>query len=238
MTTAADALRQLDALADPEIAAHAPRFFKTGPGEYAEGDRFLGVRMPRIRQLVRDARGMDLRETQALLTSEWHEARMLAVLLLADACKRARTPPETRAAIAALYLDHTAYVNNWDLVDSSAHYVLGPHVDAQDDLRLLDELAASDDLWERRIAIVATFHFIRKHEYLPTLQMAAALRDDPHDLIHKAVGWMLREVGKRDREVEEGFLRRHVHQMPRTMLRTAIERFPEPLRQQYLKGTV
>jgi len=236
--TAKEALRQLDALANPEIAAHSQRFFKTGPGEYAEGDHFIGVRMPRIRQLAREARGMALDETQVLLTSDWHEARMLAMLLMADVCKRAKTPPDERAAIVDLYLSHTAFVNNWDLVDSSAHYVIGPHVDALDDLSLLDELAASEDLWERRIAIVATFHFIRKNEFVPTLQMATALRDDPHDLIHKAVGWMLREVGKKEQEVEEGFLRQHYAQMPRTMLRYAIERFPEPLRQQYLKGTL
>ncbi|GAB5536750.1 MAG: DNA alkylation repair protein [Rubricoccaceae bacterium] len=236
--TATDALRQLDALANPEIAEHSQRFFKTGPGDYAEGDHFIGVRMPQIRQLVRDARGMDLGEVQALLTSEWHEARLLAVLLMADACKRAKTPPAERAAIVDLYLDHTAYINNWDLVDGSAHYVVGPHVDALGDLSLLDELAVSESLWERRIAIISTFHFIRKNEFLPTLQIATTLRDDPHDLIHKAVGWMLREVGKREQEVEEGFLRQHYTQMPRTMLRYAIERFPEPLRQQYLQGTI
>ena len=236
--TAADALRQLDALANPEIAEHSRRFFKTGPGEYAEGDRFLGIRVPKVRQIAREARGMSLGEVQALLTSEWHEARLLAVLLMADVCKRAKTPPAEREAIVSLYLDHTAYVNNWDLVDSSAHYVIGPHVDAMNDLSLLDELATSEDMWERRIAIVSTFHFIRKNEFVPTLQMAATLRDDPHDLIHKAVGWMLREVGKREQEVEEGFLRQHDRQMPRTMLRYAIERFPEPLRQHYLQGTV
>ena len=236
--TANDALRQLDALANPEIAAHSQRFFKTGPGEYAEGDQCLGIRVPTIRQLVKTARGIALDEIQTLLTSEWHEARLMAVLLLVDAYKRARTAPTERAAIADLYLGHTAFVNNWDLVDSSAHYIVGPHVDALGNLSLLDELAASEDLWERRIAIVATFHFIRKNEFMPTLQLAATLRDDPHDLIHKAVGWMLREVGKREQEVEEGFLRQHSSQMPRTMLRYAIERFPEPLRQQYLKGTL
>ena len=234
--TAAEALRQLHALANPEIAAHSQRFFKTGPGEYAEGDRFLGIRVPKVRQFVRTARGMDLTEARALLTSEWHEARLMAVLVLADAYTRAT--PTDRAAIVDLYLDHTAFVNNWDLVDSSAHRIVGPHVDTLSDLSLLDELAASDELWERRIAIIATFHFIRKNEFLPTLQIATTLRDDPHDLIHKAVGWMLREVGKREQEVEEGFLRQHYPQMPRTMLRYAIERFPEPLRQQYLQGTL
>ncbi|MEO0557051.1 MAG: DNA alkylation repair protein [Bacteroidota bacterium] len=236
--TAADALRQLDALASPEIAEHSQRFFKTGPGEYAEGDRFLGIRVPRVRQLVKEARGMKLGEIQALLTSEWHEARLMAVLLMAEICKRAKTPPAERQAIADLYLDHTDYVNNWDLVDSSAHYVIGPHVDALADLSLLDELALSDSLWERRIAIISTFHFIRQNEFVPTLQIATTLLNDPHDLIHKAVGWTLREVGKREQEVEEGFLRQHHAQMPRTMLRYAIERFPEPLRQHYLTGTI
>lgn len=235
--TAAAALRQLDALANPEIAEHAHRYFKTGPGEYGEGDRFLGLRVPTVRQLVREAHGMDLAEIRVLLTSEWHEARLMAVLLLAEAYKRAKTPTERRV-LAEFYLDHTAHVNNWDLVDSSAHLIVGRHADALGDLSLLDMLAASENLWERRIAIVSTFHFIRQNEFLPTLQMARALLHDSEDLIHKAVGWALREVGKREREVEVGFLRQHVDHMPRTMLRYAIERFPEPLRQQYLQGTI
>lgn len=235
-------LARLLALADPEIAAHALRFFKTGPGEYGEGDRFLGLRVPTVRALAREARGIAPEDVLPLLTSEWHEARLLALVILVEAYGRA--DPAGREAIAQLYLAHTTHVNNWDLVDTSAPAIVGAHVDATGDpgsspgqaLALLDRLAASDSLWERRIAIVSTFHFIRRGEYAPTLLMAETLRDDPHDLIHKAVGWMLREVGKRDREVAEGFLRRHAAQMPRTMLRYAIERFPEPLRQQYLRA--
>ena len=233
--TAAEVRRQLDALADPDAAARAQRFFKTGPGEYGEGDRFLGIRVPRVRQLVRAARGIERVEIGELLRSEWHEARLFAVLALVDAYPRA--DPAERAAIVDLYLDHTAFVNNWDLVDSSAHHLIGPHVEGLDDLSLLDELAASESVWERRIAVVATLHFIRQREYLPTLHLAAGLLGDPHDLIHKATGWMLREVGTREPSLLVGFVERHGRQMPRTMLRAAIERLPEPQRQTLLAST-
>ena len=233
--TAADVRRQLDALADPDVAAHAQRFFKTGPGEYGEGDRFLGIRVPRVRQLVRAARGLERGEAGELLRSEWHEARLFAVLALADAYPRA--DPAERAAIVGLYLGHTAFVNSWDLVDSSAPHILGPHVDTLDDLALLDELAGSESVWERRIAIVATLHGIRQREHVPTLHLAARLLDDPHDLIHKAAGWMLREVGAREPSLLVGFIEQHGRRMPRTMLRAAIDRLPEPQRQNLLAST-
>ena len=236
-------LRQrLHALADSEVAAHAQRFFKTGRGEYSEGDRFLGIRVPRVRALAKEARGLPVEAMLPFLKSPWHEARLLALVMMADAYQRADRAG--REAIARTTLAHTAHVNSWDLVDASAYKILGPHVEATGDpgsgpgqaLDLLDRLARSESLWERRIAIVSTFHFIRRGEYAPTLVLAETLRDDPQDLIHKAVGWMLREVGKRDREVAEGFLRRHAPKMPRTMLRAAIERFPDALRQHYLRA--
>ena len=228
-----DALwERLQDLADPKIAQHSQRFFKTGPGEYGEGDRFLGIRVPMIRALAKEARGLPADESLLFLRSEWHEARLLALVMLVNAYKKADAAG--REAIAQTYLANTDHIDNWDLVDTSAHHIIGPHVEATGAMDLLDRLAASEGVWERRIAIVSTFHFIRRDEYAPTLLMAETLRNDPHDLIHKAVGWMLREVGKRDREVEEGFLRRYAAQMPRTMLRYAIERFPEPLRQRYL----
>jgi 3-methyladenine DNA glycosylase AlkD len=223
--------RRLRALADPVQAAALQRFFKTGPGEYAEGDRFLGVKVPAIRTLAREYRALPLDETARLLRSPWHEARTLALVILVR--QYARADEATRARIHRLYLDHTAYINNWDLVDGSAEHIVGAHL-ADGRRTLLRQLANSRSVWERRIAVMATFHFIKLGEFEETLALAERLLDDPHDLIHKAVGWMLREVGKRDRAAEEAFLRAHAARMPRTMLRYAIEKFPEPLRRRYL----
>ena len=235
--TAAAALDALHARADPDKARHALRFFKTGPGEYGEGDQFLGIRMPPLRDLARMFQPLPHDEIQTLLTSPWHEARMLALLVMVRQYKAARRDPAAREALHRLYLDHTAHVNNWDLVDASAPHLVGAHL-GPDDRALLDRLAASSLLWDRRIAIIATFHFIRQHDFGDTFRIAEILLEDEQDLIHKAVGWMLREVGKRSKEAEEGFLRVHYAQMPRTMLRYAIERFPAPLRQAYLQGQV
>jgi 3-methyladenine DNA glycosylase AlkD len=227
---------RLRSLANPADAEFAQRYFKTGPGQYGEGDRFLGIRATPMKALAREAAGLSREDLAELLRSEWHEERMLALLVMVGAHKRGG--PEARQSLHEMYLAHTDRVNNWDLVDGSAQELVGAHLADGDDLSLLDRLAASPSLWERRIAIIATQHFIRAGEYAPTLHVAGLLVDDRHDLIHKAVGWMLREVGNRDREVEEGFLRAHFKTMPRTMLRYAIERFPEPLRQQYLRGTL
>ena len=225
-------LRALQNRADGEFLQ---RFFKTGPGQYGEGDRFLGIRVPQLRRLVRDNRGMRLGEILSLLQSEWHEERLMALLLMVEAYRRGDR--EVRQEVFDAYLANTSRINNWDLVDSSAEHIVGAHVDP---IRpdLLVRLARSESLWERRIAMLATFHWIRKGDFRPALQIADVLCADPHDLIHKAVGWMLREVGNRDLEVEEEFLRPRYRQMPRTMLRYAIERFPEPLRLAYLKGEV
>jgi 3-methyladenine DNA glycosylase AlkD len=234
-TTAAasDVLARLEALGDPEHARFVAGYFRTGPGEYGEGDRFLGIRIPVLRGLVREYRGLPLEQTAELLRSPWHEARLLACLLLADAY--ARGDAAARDAIYRLYLDSTGHINNWDLVDSSAPHVVGAHLEAGD-RTVLERLARSESLWERRIAILATQHFIRRGDFGTTLKIAEMLVDDRHDLIHKAVGWMLREVGNRDRAAEEAFLRRHQRTMPRTMLRYAIEKFPPDLRQAYLRG--
>jgi 3-methyladenine DNA glycosylase AlkD len=171
-----------------------------------------------------------LRDVEALLQSPWHEARLLALLILVRQYTRMSN---ARGAIYRLYLRNTHRVNNWDLVDLSAGQIVGAHL-AERDRATLHLLARSRSLWERRIAIIATGIYIRRGEFGPTLRIARLLLEDPHDLIHKAVGWMLREVGKRDREAEEAFLRRYAHRMPRTMLRYAIERFPERLRRRYL----
>ena len=234
MSAATDAIHaRLQQLGNPDDARFLQRFFRTGPGEYGEGDRFLGIRVPVLRSLVREHRGVALDDAAQLLRSPWHEARLFALLLLVDAYRRGTA--DARDAIYRLYLDHTAYVDNWDLVDTSAPYIVGAHLEAGD-RRVLERLARSASLWERRIAMLATQHFIRGGEFGTALRIAEMLVDDGHDLIHKAVGWMLREVGNRDRAAEEAFLRRHHRTMPRTMLRYAIEKFPPELRQSYLRG--
>ena len=222
-------------LGDEAVAAHAARFFKTGKGEYGEGDRFLGIRVPVVRKQVRQFRNAPLRSVIALLRSTYHEERLLAVLLLVEQYERGDAATKQRVFDA--YLERRRYVNNWDLVDSSAHRIVGPQL-GPGDRALLYELAASNGLWDRRIAMMATLHYIRLNDFHDALRLAALLRDDEHDLIHKAVGWMLREIGNRDRASEERFLERHYRRMPRTMLRYAIERFPERRRQAYLHGKV
>ena len=224
------ALREL---ANLQIAEHSQRFFKTGPGEYGEGDRFLGIRVPVLRKQARKHRELPLAEARKLLKSAFHEERLCALLILVEKFTRGDT--EQRERIHRLYLDHTRYVNNWDLVDSSAHKIVGPYLQDRD-RSLLDELAVSESLWERRIAIIATYHYIRQDQFDDTLRISEILLDDPEDLIHKAVGWMLREVGKRDLDVEKAFLKPRYRDMPRTMLRYAIERFPEAERKAYLRG--
>jgi len=231
MGTVAALRRSLRVRASPRDAAAARRFFKTGPGEYGEGDRFLGVRVPELRRLARAASEATIADAVRLLRSAWHEERLLALLLLVRLYERGG--PQDRQSVYETYLGHTRYVNNWDLVDASAHLIVGAHL-ASRSKRPLGVLARSADLWERRIAIIATLAYIRRRRYGETMRIARLLLDDGHDLIHKATGWMLREVGNRDRQVAQAFLDRHYRRMPRTMLRYAIERFPETLRRGYL----
>ena len=219
--------RRLRALGDPDRAKHSLRFFRTGPGEYGEGDRFLGLTVPQVRALAREYKAAPLDVLEQLLQSPWHEARLLALVILVEQCRRG--DEARREAIRALYLRNTHRVNNWDLVDCSAAHIVGTG-----DRALLERLARSESLWERRMAMIATFEAIRRNELDDALRIAAMLVGDGHDLIHKAAGWMLREVGQRDRAAEERFLRKYAARMPRTMLRYAIERFPERLRRQYL----
>jgi 3-methyladenine DNA glycosylase AlkD len=223
------------ALADPVIAAQSQRFFKTGPGEYGEGDRFLGIRVPRLRELARELRGVSDAVVRALLKSPLHEERLLALLVLVDQCRR--SDDDQRARIYRLYVDHLDCVNNWDLVDCSAPEIVGRHLEPNGAAPLY-ALARSENLWARRIAIMATLTFIRRDAFEPTFAIADLLIADREDLIHKAVGWMLREVGNRDRRAEERFLRKRYRSMPRTMLRYAIEKLPEPRRKAYLAGAV
>jgi 3-methyladenine DNA glycosylase AlkD len=226
---------QLQALADPQQAVNLQRFFKTGPGDYGEGDRFLGLRVPQIRKLVKEFGATPIREIQQLLHSTVHEERLLALLLMVQRFQRGGVVE--RNSLYHTYLASTRYINNWDLVDASAPHIVGAWL-FDKSREPLYQLARSSSLWERRIAIIATFYFIKSGEYADSLQLAEHLLQDPHDLIHKAVGWVLREVGKCDLEAEEVFLRKHYREMPRTMLRYAIERFPEKRRQDYLKGRV
>lgn len=221
-------------LANPKDAANLQRFFKTGPGEYGEGDRFLGVRVPVIRQTAKQHRGTSITQCLRLLRSPFHEERLLALFLLIDAFSRG--DEAVKKNVYSLYMANTRFINNWDLVDLSAHHIVGARLRERSRAPLL-KLARSKDLWERRIAILATFHYINRNDFDDALRIAEILRDDDEDLIHKAVGWMLREVGKRDQRVEEAFLKEHYRGMPRTMLRYAIERFPERKRRQYLDGT-
>jgi 3-methyladenine DNA glycosylase AlkD len=227
--------RELRSLADPERAATLQWFLKTGIGEYGEGDRCLGLRVPVLRRLARAYRDLPLEDALVLLRSKWHEERLLALFLLVDRYQRGE--PDVRQQVYDAYLGHTKHINNWDLVDASAEFIVGPQLDPRD-IAVLEKLAQSPDLWERRIAMLATFHWIKDGVYEPALHIATMLLGDPHDLIHKAVGWMLREIGKRDRAVEVAFLRAHCRTMPRTSLRYAIEHFPERERKRYLAGTV
>lgn len=228
-------IQQLSERADPTIAAHSQGFFKTAPGQYGHGDSFWGIRVPVLRSLVKPYVAMPLDEVKTLLTSAVHEIRLMALLLLVK--QYSRGDARQKQAIFSCYCQHTAYINNWDLVDSSAHLIVGPHLFKQD-TSLLYQWAKSPLLWERRIAIMATLHFIQAGDYRDTLQIAKLLLDDKHDLIHKAVGWMLREVGKRDKATELAFLTRYYQQMPRTMLRYAIEKFAESERQAFLRNQV
>jgi len=230
--TVAAARAALRAAADPEKARVLQGFFKTGPGQYGEGDRFLGINVPALRKFAREFQSLSLADVTGLLQGSWHEERVLALFILVRQYERG--DEKTRDAIYRLYLASTDRINNWDLVDGSAPYIVGPHLRERSRAPLY-KLAKSKSLWERRIAILATFHFIKHNDYDDAIRIAEILLHDDHDLIHKAAGWMLREIGNRDRAVEEAFLRKHAAHMPRTMLRYAIEKFPEALRTRYLQ---
>ncbi len=224
---------RLQQLASPETAEILQKFFKTGPGEYGEGDIFIGVRVPDLRKLAKEFQDITTSEILAFLASSIHEERFLALLILV--LNYGRGDDIEKKKIYDLYLENTSYINSWDLVDGSAHHIVGAFLMDKNKAPLY-RLAKSENLWERRIAMVSTFYFIKHDQFQETLGIAKILLTDPEDLIHKAVGWMLREIGKRDMAAEETFLKKHAMNMPRTMLRYAIEKFPEPKRQRYLKG--
>lgn len=223
--------KDIEDLENPEKAKLLQRFFKTGPGQYGEGDIFLGITVPLQRQIAKKYTNLSLDEIQELLSSKIHEHRLIALLILIDKYKKA--DQIKKEEILNLYLKNTKYINNWDLIDLSAPNIVGDYF-LEKDKSILYKLANSDNLWEKRIAVLATFTFIKNNRFDDSLKISEILLKDKHDLIHKAVGWMLREIGKKDQKTEEDFLKKHYKNMPRTMLRYSIERFSEEKRKFYL----
>ena len=213
------------------------RFFKTSKGEYGEGDVFLGITVPQSRKIAKKYSFLSFPEIEALLASKIHEERLIALLILVENFRKAKKDKMLQTQIYNFYLKNTKYINNWDLVDLSSEKIIGEFL-FNEEKSILRQLAKSQNIWERRIAIVATYAFIKKNKFGETLALAEILLNDEHDLIHKAVGWMLREIGKRDNNVLEIYLQEHYKEMPRTMLRYAIERFPEDKRKKYLRGEI
>ncbi|PIR55492.1 DNA alkylation repair protein [Candidatus Peregrinibacteria bacterium CG10_big_fil_rev_8_21_14_0_10_36_19] len=222
--------KDLQAYANQEKAEFFPRFFKTGKGQYAEGDKFIGVTVPNQRKIAKKYTNLPLPEVEKLLRDPIHECRLTALLILIEKYK---TSPQ---AIYDLYIKNLKYINNWDLVDTSAPKILGEYLLENPNRDLLHKLAKSQNLWERRIAIISTQTFIKHLQFDDTIKIATLLLQDTHDLIHKAVGWMLREVGKKDLKTLENFLKKHHKTMPRTALRYAIEHLPQDKRHHYMQS--
>jgi 3-methyladenine DNA glycosylase AlkD len=231
--TAGNVIKDLNNYASKERAKNLSKFFKTGKGEYGEGDKFIGVVVPNIRTVAKKYKELPLKEIQKILNSKIHEHRLTALIILTY--KFPRADELLKKDIVSFYIKNTKQINNWDLVDLSALYILGKYFSNHNkEKNILYDLAISKNIWERRISILTTFEFIRNNQFEDSLKIAEILLKDDHDLIHKAVGWMLREIGKRDLKTEEQFLQHHYKSMPRTMLRYAIEKFPEKKRQFYL----
>lgn len=234
-----DLERELRRLADPARARSNAWFFKTAPGQYGAGDKFIGLTVPKTRAVARAFKNLSLPDTAKLLTSPYHEIRLCALLILVENFTRAKKQGEEKKQkeIYNFYLKNLKWVNNWDLVDLSAHKIVGAYL-LNRPRDVLYKLAGSKNIWERRVAIISTAYFIGQKDFADTLKISERLLEDKHDLIHKAAGWMLREVGKRDLKVLENFLEKYYRKMPRTMLRYAIEKFPEQRRRAYLRGLV
>lgn len=244
MTTANDIIDTMTSMRDEQQRTILMRFFKTGKGQYGEGDEFLGIKVPQTRLVAKEAGCMQTDEIEKLLYSQWHEVRLCGFLILVKEMKRhmpsKRTPAGNTAEmerIAQFYLAHARQANNWDLVDLSCQYIIGPWLLLFPDMRssILDRLTKSNNLWEQRISIVTTLAFIRENQFDDTLRISRLLLNHPHDLIHKAVGWMLRETGKRDIDTLRHFLTRHATEMPRTTLRYAIEKMEKKEQEKWLK---
>ena len=221
-------VKELRGLADDNKKIVLPRFFKTGKGEYGEGDKFVGVTVPATRSVAKRYKDVPYEVLEALLESEWHECRLCSLLILIEKYKR-----EAELAVS-FYLSHMKGINNWDLVDLSAPYILGSFLVGSKDRKILYQLAGSTNMWERRIAVVSTLMLIRHGQFNDTIRLAELLLDSRHDLMQKSIGWMLREVGKRDQDILVGFLEKYRRQMPRTMLRYAIEKFPIEQRKHFM----
>lgn len=220
-------------ICDKKTAEQTKKFFKTGKGEYSYGDRFLGIKMGKIRESAKKFSNTEPEIAEKLLRSDFHEIRMFSLVLLTNLYKRG--DQTTKDTIFDIYLNNTGQINNWDLVDVSAHLIVGTHL-FEKDTSLLHTLSRSENMWERRISIISTLYFIKKHRFDETLAISETLLGDEQDLMHKATGWMLREVGKKDMDTERQFLLKHYKKMPRTMLRYAIEKFDENERVGFLKG--
>ena len=236
--TGTKAIAELQALRKPTRAHDMHRFFKTAPGEYGEGDIFLGLTVPQVRIIAKDFRGLELSEIEKLTASQFHEIRLCGLIILSNQFK-ATTELKTKKSIFDFYMKQMKLgrVNNWDLVDVTAPSIGEYLLEVKDPFPVLLKLAKSKSLWERRLAVLFTFAFIRVGDFAPTMEISERLLGDSHDLIHKAVGWLLREVGKRDPFLLRSFLEAHAHEMPRTMLRYSIEKLPESERQKWLKKT-
>jgi 3-methyladenine DNA glycosylase AlkD len=231
----AELKKKIRLIADKEIAETSKWFFKTGKGEYGEGDKFIGIKVPTQRKLAHEFKDLTLADLAQLLKSSLHEERLISLFILVD--KYSKANEKTKNDIFKFYLKNRKGINNWDLVDLSAPKILGKHL-LKKDKTILFKFAVSKNLWERRIAILSSLEFIRNGDFKTTLQLCKILLNDEHDLIHKAAGWMLREIGKKDLESEEKFLKASYKKMPRTMLRYAIEKFPETKRKKYLQGKI
>jgi 3-methyladenine DNA glycosylase AlkD len=225
--------KELKRLGNKEYATRLQKYFKTGKGEYGEGDRFLGIQVPVLRKIVKKYRNISIDEASELIKSPFHEERLLSIFLMVELFKSASDKEKEK--IFTIYLSNTKFINNWDLVDASAGHIVGNYLFTRDK-KPIYLLAGSKNVWERRISIMSTSYFIGNNKFVDALKIAEMLLGDEDDLIHKAVGWMLREIGKRDFELEERFLEKYYKIMPRTMLRYAIEKFPEEIRKSYLKG--
>ncbi|MAG11278.1 MAG: DNA alkylation repair protein [Parcubacteria group bacterium] len=235
MYTLKQAERAMRALKNEEKIPIFQNFFKTGKGEYGEGDVFLGLAVPQTRSVAKEFSGLGFKDIKKLLHSKYHEERLCALLMLVHRFEKGSQNQQKE--ICDFYITQAKYVNNWDLVDLSADKIMGVYL-LDRKKTILTTFAKSENLWERRISIIATYAFIKRGQFQETIRIAKILLQDKHDLIHKAVGWMLREVGKRELSVMEKFLQQHYKKMPRTMLRYAIEKLSEQKRQAYLKSKV
>lgn len=233
MSTIFNLKNDLHSLENPEKKKILQKFFKTGPGQYGEGDIFLGISVPESRKIAKKYENLSLKDTEKLLNSKIHEERLVALLLLVQKFKK----NQEKKQIFGFYLKHSRKINNWDLVDLSAPKILGAYL-LDRNKSILYKLSKSKNLWEKRIGIISTHTFIKNNQYKDTLKISEILLNDEHDLIHKAVGWMLREVGKKDLKTLETFLKKYYKRMPRTMLRYSIEKFPEKTRKSYLNNLI